>query len=56
VVRTPEGGRFEIDVLCRRVHPLVRLGGPVSRRVQAAMTRRYLTAFRRAVTVSAGAG
>jgi uncharacterized protein (UPF0548 family) len=50
VVRTPEGIRFEIDVLWRPIHPLVRLGGPVSRWIQAAMTRRYLSAFRSAVT------
>jgi len=54
VVRTGEGIRFEIDVLWKPVHPLVRLGGPVSRRVQATMTRRYLAAFRRAVTTAAG--
>jgi uncharacterized protein (UPF0548 family) len=55
VVRTPEGVRFEVDVFWKPVHPLVRLGGPVSRRVQAAMTRRYLAAFRKAVRTSAGA-
>jgi uncharacterized protein (UPF0548 family) len=49
VVRTPEGVRFEIDVFWRPAHPLVRVGGPVSRWVQAAVTRRYLTAFRKAV-------
>jgi uncharacterized protein (UPF0548 family) len=49
VVRTPEGVRFEIDVFWKPVHPLVRLAGPVSRRVQAAMTRRYLASFRKAV-------
>jgi uncharacterized protein (UPF0548 family) len=50
VVRMSEGVRFEVDVFWKPVHPLVRLGGPVSRWVQAMMTRRYLAAFRRAVT------
>jgi uncharacterized protein (UPF0548 family) len=37
---------FVITVFSRRRHPLVRLGGPVSRRIQLATTHRYLDGLR----------
>jgi uncharacterized protein (UPF0548 family) len=47
--------RFEIVVVWRPAHPLARLGGPVTRLVQRAMTRRYLAAAR-AAAAGVGAG
>jgi uncharacterized protein (UPF0548 family) len=53
VIRTPDGVRFEIDVFWKPAHPLVRLGGPLSRFVQGNVTQRYLEAVRRAVAAPA---
>ena len=39
--------RFTVTAFSRPRHPLARLGGPVSRRVQVMTTRRYLEALRR---------
>ena len=46
VVSSPEGTRFEIVSFSRPVHPLARIGRPLGRRVQRAVTRRYLEALR----------
>jgi uncharacterized protein (UPF0548 family) len=46
VVRTPGGVRLEIDAFSRPRHPLVRLGRPVARSIQRAVTKRYLASLR----------
>jgi uncharacterized protein (UPF0548 family) len=47
VERDPDGTvRFTITVFSRPRHPLARLGGPVTRRVQLDTTRRYLESLK----------
>lgn len=38
--------RFVVTAFSRPRHPLARIGGPVARRVQLSVTRRYLTSLR----------
>jgi uncharacterized protein (UPF0548 family) len=44
-VRDGDRTSFVITICARPVHPLARLGGPVTRRLQLAATRRYLKAL-----------
>jgi uncharacterized protein (UPF0548 family) len=52
VERTTDGVRFTVDVFWKPRHPLTRLGGPITTRIQSTMTHHYLTAFRHAVSVA----